>query len=163
MAGTAIIGLVRFLPGCLILAWGLTLSAQDELPAGKGKETLENTCTECHGLDKVLSALRPRERWRTIVTEMRSKGATMSDPEMDTLIDYLSQYFGTIEAPIPKVNVNRATAKELEIGLQLTAREAAAVVRYRQSKGPFGQWRDLMKVPGLDKGKIQAKRNRLTF
>jgi competence ComEA-like helix-hairpin-helix protein len=165
---------VRLLLACFLFGWALPLVAQDDLPAGKGKETLENTCTECHGLDKVLSALRSRERWRTIAAEMRSKGATMSDAEMDTLVEYLSQYFGTVEnAPqksktidkitIDKINVNRATAKELETVLQLTPGEAAAVVRYREAKGPFKAWRDLTRVRGLDKAKIAAKRDQLSF
>ena len=143
----------------LFFGFGLPLAAQDELPNGKGKETLENTCSECHGLDRILSALRSRERWRAIAIDMRSKGATMSDSELDTLVEYLSQYFGAVE----KVNVNKASAKELEIALQLTAREAAALVRYREAKGPFKEWRDLTKVNGVDKAKLEAKRDQITF
>ena len=150
---------MRFWVALFFVGWGLPLTAQDDLPYGKGKETLENTCTECHGLDKVLSALRSRERWRTIAVEMRSKGATMSDSELDTLVEYLFQYFGAVE----KINVNKATVKELETALQLTAREAAAVVRYRETKGLFKEWRDLTKVDGVDKAKIEAKRDQLTF
>jgi len=152
-----------------VFAFGLPLAAQEDLPAGKGKETLENTCTECHGLDKVLSALRSRERWQAIAAEMRSKGATMSDPEMETLVEYLSLNFGTVESggsrskPVEKINVNRSTARELETALQLTPREAAAVIRYRQAKGPFKEWGDLRKVPGLDQVKIEGKKDQITF
>ena len=153
----------KFVRLCVValffFGFGLPLMAQDDLPNGKGKETLENTCSECHGLDRILSALRSRERWRAIAVDMRSKGATMSDSEMDTLVEYLSQYFGAIE----KVNVNKASAKELEIALQLTAREAAALVRYREAKGHFKEWRDLTKVAGLNKAKIEAKRDQITF
>ena len=49
------------------------LAAQDDLPDGKGKVTLENTCTECHGLDKVLSQLRTEGQWREVAVRMRSK------------------------------------------------------------------------------------------
>jgi competence ComEA-like helix-hairpin-helix protein len=160
---------VRFWVALFFVGWGLPLTAQDDLPDGKGKETLENTCSECHGLDKVLSALRSRERWRTIAIEMRSKGATMSDSELDTLVEYLFQYFGAVESadpkakPIEKINVNKAAAKELETALQLTPREAAAVVRYREAKGLFKEWRDLTKVDGIDKAKIEAKKDQLTF
>lgn len=150
---------MRFCVALFFLGCWLPLTAQDDLPEAKGKETLENTCTECHGLDKVLSALRSRERWRTIAIEMRSKGATMSDSELNTLVEYLFQYFGTVE----KINVNTAAAKELETVLELTAREAAAMVRYREAKGPFKEWRDLTKVNGVDKAKIEAKKDRLTF
>src|ERR1051325_6731855 len=83
----------------------LSLAAQEKLPEGKGKETLENTCTECHGLDKALSRLRTLPRWRSIALEMRSKGATMSDTELNTLVDYLFLNFGTdVETEPKKVN-----------------------------------------------------------
>lgn len=71
--------------------------AQDDLPEGKGKETLENTCTECHGLDRILTKLRKTEEWRAVTVRMREKGATMTDDELKTLVDYLSQNFGVPE------------------------------------------------------------------
>src|SRR5947208_850650 len=125
----------------------LSLSAQDDLPEGKGKETLQNTCTECHGLDKVLGQLRSERQWRAIAVRMRSKGATMSDDELKTLVEYLSQNFGAVEEGEPKsasatkrsgkVNVNKASAKEIETVLELRPAEAEAIVRYREANGPF--------------------------
>jgi competence ComEA-like helix-hairpin-helix protein len=47
--------------------------------------------------------------------------------------------------------------------LQLTATESAAVIRYREANGPFKEWRDLTKVDGIDKSKIEAKKDQLTF
>ena len=147
----------------LCLGVGLGIAAQDDdLPEGRGKETLENTCTECHGLDKALAKFRTKARWRAIATDMRSKGATMSDSELDTLVEYLYTHFGTDETE-KKVNVNQATAKDIETALELTAGEAAAIVRYREANGPFKQWQDLTKVDGVDKAKIEAKKDRLTF
>ena len=158
---------MRFQMAFLFLGLGLPLAAQDDLPDGKGKETLENTCTECHGLDRALNARRTLERWRTIAVEMRSKGATMTDGELNTLVEYLYQNFGTDEEPKAKpeqkINVNTASAKELATALQFTASEAAAVVRYRQAKGPFRQWRDLTKVGGVDKARIEANKDRFSF
>ena len=87
------------LPALLLTGWASLLAAQDDLPDGKGKETLENTCTECHGLDKVLAKLRTERQWRDIAVQMRSKGATMTDDELKTLVEYLSQNFGAVEAP----------------------------------------------------------------
>src|SRR5262245_61743739 len=107
---------------CLALAFltlAVPLHAQDDLPEGKGKETMENTCTECHGLDKVLAALRNREQWKSIATLMRSKGATMTDDELNTLVDYLYQNFGKDE-----VNINKAPAREIESVLGITAKDA---------------------------------------
>ena len=149
----------------MVLALCLPLAARDDLPEGKGKQTLENTCTECHGLEKVLTQVRSREGWRAIAVAMRSKGATMSDAELNVLVDYLFQHFGTVETAEPKakVNVNRAAAKELAAVLQLTATEASAIVRFREANGPFKEWRDLTNVEGVDKAKIEAKKDQLTF
>ena len=130
--------------------------AQDDLPAGKGKDTLENTCTECHGLDRALTKLRTAAQWRDIAIRMRAKGATMTDDELDTLVAYLFQNFGA-------VNVNRADAAELEKELGLTRDAAAAIVRHRQAKGPFREWRDLLKVEGVDRARIEAAKDRFVF
>jgi competence ComEA-like helix-hairpin-helix protein len=165
----------RFAPPYLALLFTscvLSLRAQDELPGGKGKETLENTCTECHGLDKVLNQLRTEQQWRAIAIRMRSKGATMTDDELKSLVDYLSQNFGALEDPQAKsasaakrakLDVNMASAKEIQTVLELSPAEAAAIVRYRETKGPFRKWRDLRKVKGLDKSRIEALKDRITF
>ena len=161
----------HFRMALIVLALCLPIAAQDDLPEGKGKETLENICTECHGLDKILSQFRSRERWRAIAVAMRSKGATMSDSELNALVDYLFQHFGTVETSEAKpeagerekINVNKAAAKELATVLQLTPSEAAAIVRFRETNGPFKEWRDLTKVDGVDKTKIEARKDQLTF
>ena len=145
----------------LLAAAALGAAAQDDLPAGKGRETLETTCTECHGLDRVLDRMRTLREWRDIAARMRSKGATMTDPESDTLVDYLLQNFGKDEKP--KVNVNRASAREMEDGLGLSSAEAAAIVRHRTAHGPFREWRDLTKVEGLKAAKVVALKDRLAF
>jgi competence protein ComEA len=131
-------------------------AAQDDLPPGKGKETLENTCTECHGLDQVLDKLRTPAQWQKIATNMRSKGATMTDDELKTLVEYLSQNFGAVD-------VNRAAAAELQKELGVSGGVAAAIVRYRESKGAFREWKDLLKVEGVERAKIEAMKDRLVF
>lgn len=151
------------------MIWGLvfTGTAQEDLPEGKGKETLEHTCTECHGLDKVVDKLRSPKQWRVIVTRMRAAGATMTDSEFSALLDYLVEYFGDESAekdPQPeKINVNRATAKDLETSLQIASKDAAAIVRHREANGVFKQLQDLMKVEGIDKTRIDACKDRIAF
>ena len=61
------------------------------------------------------------------------------------------------------INVNEATAKDLESGLDLTQKEAEAIVRYRREHGPFKDWRDLGKAEGISRKKIEAVKDRLTF
>jgi competence ComEA-like helix-hairpin-helix protein len=61
------------------------------------------------------------------------------------------------------VNVNHATAGELETGLELRPSDASAIVRHREAKGPFHEWRDLLEVEGIDKARIEAVKQRLSF
>ena len=157
------IRMLRWIWKILLLAGFLVPApAQDDLPAGKGKEILENTCTECHGLDKVLSQLRTERQWREIAVRMRSKGATMSDDELKTLVEYLAQNFGAVEKD-RRININQASAKEMENALELRPRDCAAIVRYREKNGPFTEWRDLRKVSGIDKSKLEAVKDRIAF
>jgi len=164
----AILSLALFFTTCTLPLW-----AQDDLPEGKGKETLENTCTECHGLDKALDRLRTERQWRAIASRMRAKGATMTDDELKTLVEYLSQNFGAAEEAEPKsasvtnragkVDVNKAPAKEIETVLELRPAQAEAIVRYREAKGPFREWSDLAKVKGIEKSRIEAVKDRIQF
>lgn len=128
------------------------------LPDGKAKTLIENTCTECHGLDTVVSNAMPAEQWRRTVNSMVKKGATLSPAEIDTVVDYLSVYFSP-----DKLNVNKAGAQELQDGLQLTAAEAKAVLDYRKENGNFKDVAGLQKVPGVDPKKIDAKKDAITF
>ena len=45
----------------------------------------------------------------------------------------------------------------------LAREEAAALVRFRDASGPFKNWDDLIKAPGLDVKKIEGKKGALTF
>jgi competence ComEA-like helix-hairpin-helix protein len=137
----------------------LTLMADDiVLPAGKAKTLIENTCTECHGLDQVVNSAMSSDAWRSTVQSMVKKGATLSPEEINTVVDYLSVYF----AP-EKVNVNTSGAQELQAGLGLTAAEASAVVQYRKDNGKFKDLAGLQKVAGLDAKKIDAKKDLIVF
>jgi len=162
----------RFSIPVIALGWGLSIAAQ-QLPEGKGKPILETTCTECHGLDMIIEEPRTKGQWESVVNKMRQGGANVSDQQFGELVAYLMEHFGPEEGdkakadpdkkPAEKINVNKATAKELETALQFTTAEAAAIVRYRESKGEFKGWQDLTKVEGVDKAKIEAKKDRLSF
>jgi competence ComEA-like helix-hairpin-helix protein len=136
-----------------------SLMAQDiVLPAGKAKTLIENTCTECHGLDQVVSSPMSSGAWRSTVKSMVKKGATLSPEEIDTVVDYLSVYF----AP-DKVNVNTAGPEELQSGLGVTTAEARAILDYRKANGNFKDLAGLQKVSGVDAKKIEAKKDLIVF
>jgi competence protein ComEA len=136
----------------------LTLAeAQEKLPKGPGRETLLRVCGACHSAENVAGLAKTREEWGALVGEMAADGAQGTDDEFNEIVDYLAAHF-------PKtINVNKATATDLANGLELTAKEAEAIVHHREEKGSFKSVEDVEKVPGIDAKKIEAKKDRLTF
>jgi competence protein ComEA len=54
------------------------------------------------------------------------------------------------------VNINTATALELEALPSVGPSTAKAIVSFRTKNGPFGKAEDLLKVPGIGDGKLAA-------
>lgn len=162
-----IAGWVRMIPaggvcGMLLLGSALSGWAQTtELPEGKGKEIVQTVCTQCHGLSSVVSSRMTPEDWKNTVYDMVSRGAPLLEEEMDVVAQYLTANFG--KQATGKINVNKATVKDLETSLQLSADEAKEVISYRSKNGNFAKLEDLQKVPGLDIKKLEAMKDRLEF
>ena len=131
-----------------------------ELPAGPGKDTLIRICSTCHSPDNVIANGQDRAGWENTITKMAGFGAVGTDDEFTEILDYLVKNFPANSGPI---NVNKASATQLESGLGLSTAEAAAVVEYRKKNGDFKSIDDLKKVPDVDGKKLDAKKERLAF
>ena len=97
-----------------------------------------------------------------MVYQMQDNGADASGEELDAIIGYLTKNFGKDPAT-EKVNVNKATASEIEQGLGLATKEAAAIVQYRTRNGNFKTIDDMKKVDGVDAKKLDAAKDRVAF
>ncbi|HEY2014184.1 MAG TPA: helix-hairpin-helix domain-containing protein [Bryobacteraceae bacterium] len=140
---------------CAGAAWG------QQLPDGPGKAETEKICSQCHDLARSISLRQDREGWQNTMNKMATLGAKGSDQDFQLVVDYLAKNFAAEE--VPKINVNKARAIDLESGLSLRRSEAAAVIEYRTKHGEFKSIEDLKKVPGIDVAKIEAKKDRLAF
>lgn len=136
-------------------------SAWAQLPEGRGKEETQRICKPCHGLERSVSVQQDEVAWEQTLDKMVALGVKFTDQEYSAVLEYLVKNFPAEE--LPKLNVNKATAIELESRLTLTRSQAAAIIRYRTKKGPFKSIIDLKKVPGVDAVKIEAKKDRLVF
>jgi competence protein ComEA len=132
-----------------------------QLPEGPGKEETLRICGKCHELERSVSVHQNEDGWLETMDKMVALGAKVTDEEFSAILKYLAKNFPAEE--LPKLNVNKATAIELESRLTLTRSQAAAIIQYRAKKGPFKSFEDLKKVPGLDVAKIEAKKDRLAF
>ena len=139
---------------------GSAHSAFAQLPDGPGKEATVQLCGNCHEATIVQQHRQSRDEWVATIQKMMAAGAQGTEEQFMAVLQYVSKNFGP---PAARTNVNQASAAELQSGLGLTAKEAAAVVKYRTDKGAFKAIEDLKNVPDLDFKKIEAQKDRVVF
>ena len=66
---------------------------QSSLPDGKGAEIAGQRCLVCHGADLILQQRLARAGWEREADKMIRWGASLSEAEKETLVDYLARYF----------------------------------------------------------------------
>jgi competence protein ComEA len=136
-------------------------AAMAELPPGPGREETIRTCSRCHSPELAASEHQTRDQWQVTISKMANLGAQANDNEFEAILDYLSSHFGPAAAQ--PVNINKATAVEIECVLEITRSESKAIVQYRQEHGAFQSIDDLSRVPGLDFKKVTARKSLVLF
>jgi competence ComEA-like helix-hairpin-helix protein len=135
------------------------------LPVGPGKQFILTQCTNCHQPDHFTKYRHTPEEWQVIITRMGTRLPGAGKQDLDAVLQFFVTNYPTGQAPDDptKVNMNKATAKDLESRLNLTAAEAAAVVQYRETHGDFKEWKDMLIIYGVNGKKIQALQARMWF
>ena len=151
------------------VCWG------QDLPPGEGRETLQKVCTQCHDIESIPRLRYSREDWSNLVYSMKDMGADATGPELEQIVDYLAKNFGKTgggagpgrgHPAAAKINVNSATAKEIETALGVTTKDSELIVAYRVKNGNFKDIDSLLKVDGVeaaDSAKIQAAKDKIAF
>jgi competence protein ComEA len=164
-----------------------------KLPNGPGKELIVKKCTSCHSVQSIVSKRNSADDWAQVVSQMIGRGATISDDDADTIVDYLATNFGPSSpkpnGPAPSsdaaspassspsaasadnkdkgsnaINVNKATAAELRSLLHLTQDEADKIVHYRDKNGEFENLEQLLAaIGGDDAAKIRNEQSKIKF
>lgn len=148
-----------FVALCLLALLGAVALAQVQLPDAPGKDETVRVCGTCHEVERAASVRLTREGWQDTIAKMVDLGATGSDDERAKVLDYLAEYFkGEALRPL---NLNSATAIELESIVGLLRKESAAWLAHRKASGPCKSLDDLKKVPGVPFKKIDERRDRL--
>ena len=147
----------------IVLSLGAGLAQEPQKPETKSpeevkaEETFTRNCVKCHPVDRIAGSRRTRTQWEEVMTTMQTaRGAVIADEEWDVILDYLVKQHG-------RVNVNRATADDLVEVLGLTPESADTIVKYRREHGNFEDFDAFAKVPGLDLGKLEKKRDAISF
>jgi competence ComEA-like helix-hairpin-helix protein len=143
---------------CLFLC-ALAASAAG-LPDGTGKQVLIKNCSGCHNPDSFTTYAKTKEDWEAVVLRMGPRTPATRE-ELTILADYLAANLPKIEDPT-KVNMNKADAKQIE-SLGFTPQEAEAIVVYRERRGQFRTWGDMLVIYGVDGRKVQAASEKMSF
>jgi competence ComEA-like helix-hairpin-helix protein len=138
---------------------GAIRAAQNVLPDAPGRDITVKLCASCHAAETVASVRHTPDGWRDVIAKMVAAGAEGTEQELETVFQYLSTQF-PVEAQ-KALNINTATAIDLESVAGLLRKEAAALIAHREKNGACKKLEDLKKVAGLDYKKIEARKERL--
>jgi competence protein ComEA len=151
--------LLLFLP--VVIFGSVPALAANELPEGAGKQIIQQHCSGCHQGNALAGYQKTREEWDAVVARMGQRTSATRE-ELNTLADYLATNFPKVDDPT-KVNMNKASAKEIVERLGLSEKEATAIVDYRERHGNFRAWGDLLVIYGVDGAKIEAVQDKMSF
>ena len=149
---------LSFLLGAGLLMFSNLAGAQS-LPDGPGKATFESVCSLCHTVAGPAGKQFTKPQWESKVIEMLQEEQDVTAEERSAILEYLTATF----KPGGKIYVNIIAEKDLQNLLEISAKDAEAIVRYREQRGVFKSTDDIKKIPGLDATKIDAKKDRLAF
>jgi competence protein ComEA len=134
-------------------------NAQTQLPEAPGKAETVKLCGTCHPADRAASVRLTRVGWQDTMQKMVGLGLKASDQDLDTVLEYLATNFkGEGRKPL---NLNTATAIDLESIVGMLRKESAAWIAARKAQGPCKTIDDLKKINGIDFSKIEERRERL--
>jgi competence protein ComEA len=104
--------------------------------------------------EQVYIPIRSSQRPHTTVAVQRKIPATSSSPSSTTAVVIVGATESSVKNAL--ININTATALELEALPSVGPSTAKAIVAFRTKNGPFGKAEDLLKVPGIGDGKLAA-------
>ena len=64
------------------------------LPAGDGRDIVSVACSQCHYLGTIAKIRDGAAGWRMYVDNMVLRGAQLTPPEIETVVNYLTLYLG---------------------------------------------------------------------
>jgi hypothetical protein len=93
------IRLVNVLPFAVLMLAATPALAQDWLPQGPGRAETLKACDVCHEVGVIQNLRRTQPQWEATVQNMINFGAPIDDATFDTVVTYLTTYFGTGPRP----------------------------------------------------------------
>jgi competence protein ComEA len=121
----------------------------------KDKAVFESVCGACHPSGMV-DDIRSGQEWKETVDQMIASGAKADERQLESVMRYLLRHH-------TKININTATPSEIAPVLAVTESTANSIVTRRKQIGAFKSIEELAKVPGVDAGQLQTRKDRIVF
>ncbi|MFN0103906.1 MAG: ComEA family DNA-binding protein [Bryobacteraceae bacterium] len=145
----------------LLLLGALNGALMAQLPEGPGMAETARTCKGCHEVERSVSLRQDKDAWNITITKMVGFGMKAAEADLAIIADYLAKYYPA--DALPPLNVNKATAIELESRLGMRRSQAAAFLAHREKVGKFKTFAELKQAPGIDPDKLDAKKTQIVF
>jgi competence protein ComEA len=147
--------------GIAAFVWAADKSAEQAkyLAEGPEKMLVARRCANCHTAGNFTKFRKTEEEWAQVMADMINRNAEIPDDDYDPIVGYLARNYG----PDAKLSINRAPAEEIGKLLALSKEVAKSLIAFRDARGPFKDFDDLSKAPGLDANTLEAKRDLLIF
>jgi mono/diheme cytochrome c family protein len=72
-----------------------------QMPEGEGKAIVQKQCAVCHAITVVTAKRASHSEWEQVVNQMVSRGADLSDDDIDTVLEYLTKNYGPLDQMTP--------------------------------------------------------------
>lgn len=144
----------------ILLAF-LSLSLSAQLVDGPGMKETDKNCKSCHEIERSISLRQDLNGWNNTIVKMVGFGMRSAESDLAIVAEYLSKNYPA-DALTP-LNVNTATAVELESRLTMRRSQAAAFLAHREKVGKIKTFADLKNAPGIDPEKVEAKKTQIIF
>ena len=123
-------------------------------------ETNKN-CTGCHEIERSISLRQDLSGWNNTIAKMVGFGMKSSQTDLAIVAEFLAKHYPA--DAMPPINVNTATAIELESRFSMKRSQSSAFLAHREKVGKFKTFADLKKAPGIDPEKVDAKKTQIVF
>jgi competence ComEA-like helix-hairpin-helix protein len=146
------------------LAWTVAVTAASvALAAGTASpldpdldlQAVQAVCGRCHTTEVFQNKPRSWDRWNDVFADMTRRGANGTDEQLARVTTYFLEN-------LTLVNINTSPADELAGVLGVGDDVAAAIIERRQRQ-PFANITQLRTVPGVDAGKLEQRKSRISF
>jgi len=116
---------------------------------------VQAVCGRCHTTALFMNQPRSWERWNDVFADMTKRGASGTDEQLAQVTRYFLEN-------LTLVNVNNSPADELAWVLGVTDDVAQTIITQRERK-PFAGIAELVAIQGVDAGKVEQRKSRISF